>query len=117
MDIKEYHSWNNIAFQNAIEVSTQKVYDNIETVRGWFAEGGKFENDMAFSDIISALTEGKENDFLYSGHSIAYWQNEKSKCLEIFANMCSIEINGYDSKEALQSMFDELYKAFQEMIN
>jgi hypothetical protein len=31
--------------------------------------------------------------------------------------MCSIEINGYDSKEALQSMFDELYKAFQEMIN
>ena len=117
MDIKEYHSWNNIAFQNAIEVSTQKVYDNIETLRGWFAEGGKFENDMAFSDIISALTEGKENDFLYSGHSIAYWQNEKSKCLEIFANMCSIEINGYDSKEALQSMFDELYKAFQEMIN
>lgn len=117
MDIKEYHSWNNIAFQNAIEVSTQKVYDNIETLRGWFAEGGKFENDMAFSDIISALTEGKENDFLYSGHSTAYWQNEKNKCLEIFANMCSIEINGYDSKEALQSVFDELYKAFQEMIN
>ena len=64
------------------------------------------------SDIISALTDGEENDYLFSGHKAEYWQEEQNKILEIFANMCSIEVNGYSSKAALRNMFGDLYYAF-----
>lgn len=115
MDIKEYRSWTNADFKDSIEISKKKVYDNIKIVRDWFKEGGKYENDMALSDIVSAITCGNENEYLFSGHSPEYWRNEKNRCLEIFANMCSIKINGYGSESALKTMFHELYAAFERM--
>ena len=115
MDIKEYRSWTNADFKDSIEISKKKVYDNIKIVRDWFKEGGKYENDMALSDIISAITCGNENEYLFSGHSPEYWRNEKNRCLEIFANMCSIKINGYGSESALKTMFHELHDAFERM--
>lgn len=116
MDIKEYHSWNNRKFKSAVATSVQRVYDYLDTVRGWFSDGGKYEYDMALSDIISALTRGNENDYLIVGHDSEYWKDEKNIYLEIFANMCSMEINGYDSLTELKEMFGELYDAFCEMV-
>ena len=37
--------------------------------------------------------------------------------MEIFANMCSIEIVNYRSTDELTNMFSELYIVFKEMVD
>jgi hypothetical protein len=40
----------------------------------------------------------------------------KHKSLEVFANLCSIEINQYASKEVIKKIFPELLEAFERML-
>lgn len=115
MDILEYHSWKNKNFLQAVEYSRKKIYNNTRQITGWFSESGKYENDMALSDILSALSAGRLNDVLYGGHQAEYWEDNINVCLEIFANISSIDILGYSSKKEFNGILKELYAAYKEI--
>lgn len=117
MDTVEYHSWENEKFLQAIENTRKKVYDNRGTVEGWFCEKGKYKNDMALSDIISALSNGEMNDALYVVHEQEYWEADTSHVpTEIFANMVSIDLLGNKSRAEFKGILKELYEAYKEII-
>ena len=117
MDELEYHSWQNEKFLHAIENMQQKVYDNVDKIAEWFSYGGKYDNDMALSDIFSALSGGKLNDILYSGHPVEYWQESRMNvCKEICANMASIDVMDYTSKTEFNGILKEIYEAYKEMV-
>ena len=40
------------------------MYNNVDLVKQWFSDGGKYEYDMALSDIISALSKAEFNEYL-----------------------------------------------------
>lgn len=117
IDILEIHSWENQNFIEAIENTREKIYDNVNKITDWFSDGGKYESDMALSDIFSALSYGSLNDILYSGHPIEYWQEDISiSYLEIFANIASIDVLNYDSKEEFSNILKEIYEAYKELM-
>ncbi len=117
MDTVEYHSWENEKFLQAIENTRKKVYDNRGTAEGWFCEKGKYKNDMALSDIISALSKGEMNDTLYVVHEQEYWEADTSHVpTEIFANMVSIDLLGNKSRAEFEGILKELYEAYKEMV-
>lgn len=117
MDTVEYHSWENEKFLQAIENTRKKVYDNRGTAEGWFCEKGKYKNDMALSDIISALSKGEMNDALYVVHEQEYWEADTSHVpTEIFANMVSIDLLGNKSRAEFECILKELYEAYKEMV-
>ncbi len=116
MDILEYHSWENQKFLQAIENSRKKIYDNHSKIKEWFSEGGKYNNDLALSDIFSALSYGELNEILCCGHSIDYWQDSLNTCLEIFADITAIDVIDYHSKEEFSGILKELYEAYRELI-
>lgn len=117
MDMLEYRSWENETFLRAIENSRKKLYNNKKEVSEWFSAGGKYENDMALSDICSALSEGEWNDILYGGHLAEYWKEDgKNVPLEIFANIAGIDILDYDSKAEFDGFLKELYDAYRGLV-
>lgn len=116
MDFKEYHSWDNVAFQEAIAISKKKVYDNIDRIRDLVTLGSDYRYDMAFSDILSALSDGELNSLLTATHDEVYWGKPRMKSLEVFANLSSIEVNGYESKAIIKELFPELVEAYEEML-
>lgn len=116
IDYKKYHSWEDIKFQKAIDNCSAKLYDNVDVVKSWFADGGKYEYDVALSDIVSALSKAKLNDYLVAGHSAEYWENRTLVCTEILANINSIEILGYESLVEIKKMFSELYDAYKGVV-
>lgn len=116
IDILEIHSWESSNFIKAVEICQRKVYDNTNKIAEWFSENGKYNTDVALSDIFSALSEGNLNDVLYSGHSLEYWkENSTNLYLEIFANMASIDLLNYDSKAEFNGILKELYQAYKEL--
>lgn len=116
IDYKKYHSWENIKFQNAIESSSAALYNNSDLVKRWFSDGGQYEKDMAFSDIMSALSKAEFNEYLVAGHSAEYWMDGTITSMEVFANLNSIEILDYDSMEEIKRLFPELYDAYKEVV-
>ncbi|MCI8967506.1 MAG: hypothetical protein HFH75_07980 [Lachnospiraceae bacterium] len=116
IDIHEYYSWENEKFVQAIETTREKVYTNRALIAKWFSVGGKYEGDMALSDIFSALSNGELNKVLFSGHEKEYWLEDGTRaCMEIFADITSINILGYNSKAEFDGMLKELYDAYREM--
>ena len=116
MDMLEIRSWENQRFVEAVENSRKKVYDNSDKIAEWFSDGGKYENDIALSDIISALSEGCLNNILCSGHGTEYWkENTVHSYLEVFANIASIEILDYASKAEFNGILQEIYEVYKEM--
>ena len=116
MDIHEYYSWENEKFVHAIETTREKVYNNRELIAEWFSEGGKYEGDMALSDIFSALSNGELNKVLFGGHKKEYWLEDGTRaCMEIFADITSINILNRNSKVEFDGMLKELYDAYREM--
>lgn len=117
MDFNEIHSWENEKFVNAVAACKQKVYNMHEEIAEWFCAGGKYCNDVALSDIISALSDGAMNDVLLAGHSEEYWySNSEQICIEIFANIISIDVLQYASKEQFEDFLKEIYEAYKEMV-
>ena len=117
MDELQYHSWENDKFIKAVENTMKKVYNNVDIIETWFAIGGKYEKDVAFSDIFSALSKGELNDILSAGHPIDYWvKNEILIIKEIFANITSIDILNSKSKTELKKFLSEMYEAYKELI-
>lgn len=64
IDVLEYRSWENEKFLKAIDRCSLRVYDNKNDIMKWFNDGGMYEDSFALSDIISALTEGKCQEWL-----------------------------------------------------
>lgn len=64
------------------------------------------------SDIFRALSEGDLNEILSGDHSKDYWKDNKYMCIEIFANISSINVIGYDSKMELTGILKELEDAY-----
>ena len=117
VDMKEIHSWDNSLFMSAIEKSRKIVRDNQESIIKWFEQGGKYENDVAISDIISALSDAEMNEFLIAGHGKEYWEKDARHVpLEVFANLASIDIVGNDSKIEFETMFKELFDTYKVMV-
>ena len=117
MDVLEYHSWENEKFVQAIKDTHKKVYDNIDKITEWFSEGGKYDEDVAFSDIFSALSEGSINELLCGGHEVDYWKaDNKNVCMEIFANIASIDVLEFGSKKEFDGILKELYMAYKEIV-
>ena len=80
-------------------------------------QGGKYENDVAISDIISALSDAEMNEFLIAGHGKEYWEKDARHVpLEVFANLASIDIVGNDSKIEFETMFKELFDTYKVMV-
>ncbi len=117
IDTLDYYSWENEKFVQAIENTREKVYNNRKLIAEWFSEGGKYEDEMALSDIFSALSDGKLNEVLYGGHELEYWLEDRTHASkEIFANITSIEILGYKSKAEFSGILEEIYKAYKEIV-
>ncbi len=116
IDYKKYHSWENVKFQNAIESSSVALYNNCGLVKSWFSNGGQYEKDMAFSDIMSALSKARLNEYLVAGHSAEYWADSTITSMEVFANLNSIEILDYNSLEEIKRLFPELYDAYKGVV-
>ena len=119
MDIRDYRSWEDEKFIKAVDNTKKIVYNYIDKIKTWFVVGGKYENDMALSDIISALTEGDTtlNSILCAKHDKKYWlQNKVYTYLEIFADMSSIDVLNYESREEFKGLLKEIYKAYRELI-
>lgn len=118
-DALKYHSWENQEFKRAIENTKEKVYDYKDKVKEWFSfEDSLYGMDMALSDIISAVSLGDFNEFLYVGHDKAYWENNPDYvAMELFANIASIDVMDYDSKAEFHGLLEELYEAYKELVN
>ena len=117
IDTLDYYSWENEKFVQAIENTREKVYNNRKLIAEWFAKDGKYENDMALSDIFSALSDGRLNEVLYGYHAPEYWLKDRTRASkEIFANITSIEILGYKSKAEFSGILEEIYKAYKEIV-
>ena len=112
MDFLEYQSWKNDKFVKAIETCSEKVYAQREEIQKWFDAGGKYEDSLALSDIISALSNGAID--VPIGHDVSYWnENPRNKPMEIFANLSSIDVLELEEKE---DILKELFEAYKELI-
>ena len=118
MDYLLYRSWENEKFIKAVENTSKIVYNYINEIKEWYSVGGKYEIDMALSDIISALTKGNPNlnDILYVGHKESYWKDNENVCKEIFANLSTIIVLNNKSKAEFKGLLKEMYEVYKELI-
>ena len=118
MDYLLYRSWENRKFIKAVENTSKIVYNYINEIKEWYSVGGKYEIDMALSDIISALTKGNPNlnDILYVGHKEGYWKDNENVCKEIFANLSAITVLNSESKAEFKGLLKEIYEVYKELI-
>lgn len=116
IDVLEIETWKNELFENAIETCKKRVYDKKEEVLSMVDYGGIYEYDAAFNDIISGLTDGEFNAYLTYGHPPSVWKDQRTKSMEIFANIACIDVLEYGSKNEFEGILKEIYVAYKEMI-
>lgn len=98
MDYNEIESWTKKEFRKDVNQISKEVINNKQYYEKLFEANGKYEKDIAFSDIISTLSDGGID--VPFGHSKEYWsKNDRNKYTEIFANLNVIDYLNYDSKE------------------
>lgn len=110
MDLLEYKSYNNQNFINAVQDAKDYVIKNKDEIQETLKKGGKYYDDLAFSDIISALSNNVIE--VRAGHE--NW-SETEILLEIFANLSAIDVLGYDS--ANEIVIQKLMKAYIKVVN
>lgn len=116
LDYNTFHSWENQKFKDAYEICAKRIKAEKEQIASWFMDGGKYEDDAAISDIISALSKAEMNDFIIAGHEEEYWNDEINLYSELLANISSVDIIGYNSKELFNGMLKEFYDAYEEIV-
>lgn len=114
MDMLQYESYKNKDFINAIDTCRKRIMNNAQEIQTWFDESGKYENDFAISDIISALSSNSIE--VPIGHNNDYWSDPNNVALEIFANISSIDVIGNSSKAEFKSALKELYESYKEIV-
>ena len=108
VDVKEYHSWKNEKFLSAIKNCEKEIYTRQVEIENWFVEGGKYEDNFAMLDIVSALSKGTFD--IPFGHTVEYWQSDKNyQAQEIFANLSAIDILNLASDDIISTLI-ETYK-------
>ncbi len=113
VDEEDIQSFYDEAFLKAIEDTKILITD--DDIDRWFGNGGEYENECVFSDIISALTEGKRNDDLPASHSIDYWnEQEKNIPEEIFANLTTLDIMEYKTRN--EPKLERLFEEYERMV-
>ena len=115
MDFLEYKSFNNAKFNDAIKICQSKVLERADEIQEWFADGGKYENSLAMSDIISALSNNKIA--VPVGHKNDYWENRANVSAEVFANISTIDVLGYEEKAEFESLLKELFDAYRGIVS
>lgn len=115
VDYLELHSWKNEKFMAAINNAESLVTSNMEAIEE-LMQSKSYRYDMAFNDLISALTRGKANDILLVGHSAEYLLDEQDRAMEIFADITSIDMSNSSVKSELKGIFFELYNAYKEVV-
>ena len=114
MDILEYDSNSHADFVAAIYQCRQRVMENADEIESWFAEGGKYENNAALSDIISALSKGQLH--VSYGHPDTYWEKEENIIREIFANISAIDVLDSKTKKDVESILKELFESYEGIV-
>lgn len=106
MDILEYKAYENQEFKAAIKDAQNYVEENREEIQKLFIEGGKYYDNFAFSDIISALSDNKIKVAI--GHPA--WDAVTIR-QEIFANLSVIDSMELDvSQEPIVKKLLEAYR-------
>lgn len=115
MDYLEFRSFQSDGFAKAIEAARETVYNNLEAIKKWFEAGGKYENSIALSDIISALTGNEIHG--YYGHDPEYWQKKDMIPMEIFANISAMELCAFPEIEEFKEggLLHSLYQAYRKV--
>ncbi|MBP3487290.1 MAG: minor capsid protein [Roseburia sp.] len=113
LDVTWTHSWENDNFLRAIDNTRKSLYNNQKKVLSWL--DGKYQNNAALSDIISALSRGTlEVPYM---HNEEYWNSSPLTVpLEIFAELVSMKIVTPSLTAELDGFLDELFKALEEMV-
>ena len=115
-DALHYKAYQNKEFLNAIKNSADIIKKNEKIINQWFKEGGKYREDIAFSDIISGISKGDKNNILKYGHPVQYWKTNAVVAKEVFANMSSIDLLDFESKKDLINMFPDLFNAYKGVV-
>lgn len=105
-----FNSYSNGAFVQAIEAADRVVTSNPEK----FLRIAKKDEIGYMVDIFSAVTDDR---YLFDkGHKKDYWQIPKTKPLEVFADMLSMEVlRQEDFLDIIKENFPELAKAYYAM--
>lgn len=114
MDILEYDVISNKEFVGAVELSKKKVMGNKDEIQQWFIDGGKYEKDMAVSDIISALSKNEIE--VNIGHKTEYWEIPGMIEREIFSNISSMDILDDPGISDLKPLLNELFDAYEGVV-
>lgn len=109
MDALEYQAYRNPDFREAINEAQKYVQENMAEIQTLFVKGGKYYDDFAFSDIISALGDNKIK--VAVGH--ISW-DDMSVRREIFANLSTIDVLGM--KSAKEPMLQKLLEAYRKVV-
>ena len=86
------------------------VKNNIGKYENMCRVAGKYSNNVAMCDIVSALSSGLAN--VRVGHDISYYSSKKLTCMGLFANISSMVLMGLE----MEPDFKELYEAWEEMV-
>ena len=115
-DDLEIYSWRNKKFIESIKKASNYLEKNKEEIENWFSVGGKYEKDLAFHDIISALSKGELNYLLEIGHTKEYWKDDQVIAMEVFANITAIKALNLASIEELNKSMKDLNEAYEDLI-
>lgn len=115
IDQKEIQSWSNNEFQVAIQQTADNLLNN-KTLRAQIekelSDDGKYSDNIAFHDLIDALTKGKIKTRV--SHETDYWRNDSARSAEIFAELSTGKIQGEDFID--EGFLNNLVKIFKVMI-
>lgn len=115
MDVRDIRSWEDQKFLDAIETTRQNMYNDIYRWYSAVYTGGKYENDAAISDIISALSGGTLVTNYY--HKYSYWSADSSNVpMEIFADLVAIKAMKSPEWAERNGMLKELFDALEGVI-
>lgn len=115
MDVRGIRSWENQKFLDAIETTRQNMYNNLYKWSSAVYFGGKYENDAAISDIISALSGGTLVAKYF--HKYSYWNaNSSNVPMEIFADLVAIKAMKSPEWAERSGMLKELFDALEGVI-
>lgn len=114
MDFLEYESFNNKAFEKAVEICSKRAMEKFDEIQAWFVSGGKYEDNAALSDIFSALTKGKI--VVNVGHNKEYWKKKENVLSEIFANSSTLDVIDSKTFDEVEHLLKEIFKSYKEIV-
>jgi hypothetical protein len=115
VDYLELKSWQDTAFRQAIDTTSELILSNKNAIKILLQNEG-YANDFAFNDLISGLTRGLFNDILFVGHENEYYKSDKLQAMEIFANLTCIDMSDSVVRTEFNGVLKPLYDAYKEVV-